>query len=160
MDKYFEIKADCELYKEYFAHKADEPKIINAFDTVREKFGIETSKFYMFKNSFHIVPTKNDIKKFDGVMKKSNYGEFKKNSEPSKMWRELTKDIEHFQKPRLLLQCNLLGHHWKERLFDIENRLYCSIESDGEVSVPDFAIEMNASEIYMIIEDYEESEAQ
>lgn len=155
MDKYFEIKTDCALYKDYFAHEEDEPKIVSAFKAVCEKFGIETKEFYMRKNIFWIVPTANDRKKFSGIMKKSNYGEFKKNSEVSKMWVDLVKDIEHFEKPKLFYYFDLLGHRWKERLFHIGEKLYCSIESDGAVSTPEFATEMKASDFYKVIEDNE-----
>lgn len=156
MNKYFEIKTDCALYKDYFAHEEDKPKIVEAFKKVCEKFGIETSGFYMKKNTFWIVPTEGDREKFSDIMKKTNYGEFKKNSEPNKMWRDLVKDIEYFEKPRLIFYFNLLGYRWKERLFHIGDKLYCSIESDGEVSTPDFAVEMKASEFFKIIEDNEE----
>ena len=91
-------------------------------------------------------------------MKKTNDGEFKKNSEVSKMWIGLVKDIENFDKPRLLFYFNLIGHRWKERLFHIGDKLYCSIESDGEVSTPDFVIEMKASEFYKVIEEEENRE--
>lgn len=155
MDKYFEIKTDCALYKDYFAHEEDEPKIVSAFKAVCEKFGIETKEFYMKKNNFWIVPTANDREKFSGIMKKSNYGEFKKNSEVSKMWVDLVKDIEHFEKPKLFYYFDLLGHRWKERLFHIGERLYCSIESDGEVSTSEFVTEMKASDFYKVIEDNE-----
>lgn len=158
MDKYFEIKPDCVLYKAYFAHKKDEPKIVSAFKEVCEKFGIETKEFYMKKDRFWIVPTANDREKFAGMMKKTNDGEFKKNSEVSKMWIGLVKDIENFDKPRLLFYFNLIGHRWKERLFHIGDKLYCSIESDGEVSTPDFVIEMKASEFYKVIEEEENRE--
>lgn len=47
MDKYFEIKPGSALYKEYFAHEKAGEKIIEAFNKVREKFGIETDKFIM-----------------------------------------------------------------------------------------------------------------
>lgn len=97
MNKYFEIKPDCALYKAYFAHKEDEPKIVSAFKEVCEKFGIETKEFYMKKDRFWIIPNVNDRKKFAGMMKKTNDGEFKKNSEVSKMWIGLVKDIEHFE---------------------------------------------------------------
>lgn len=155
MDKYFKIKTDCTLYKDYFAHKEDEPKIVSAFKAVCEKFGIETKEFYMKKNIFWIVPTANDREKFSGIMKKSNYGEFKKNSEVSKMWVDLVKDIEHFEKPKLFYYFDLLGYRWKERLFHIGEKLYCSIESDGEVLTPEFATEMKASDFYKVIEDNE-----
>lgn len=156
MDKYFEIKPDCALYKEYFAHEKAGEKIVAAFNQVREKFGIETTVFYLKKGRFHIAATDKDMEKFSGMMKKGNVGEFRKNSAPSKMWVELVKDIAHFERPQLLYYFScLLGRRWKERLFHIGDKLYCSIESDGEVSVPEFAVEMKASEFYKIIEDAE-----
>lgn len=158
MDKYLEIKLDCALYKEYFAHEEDKPKIASAFNTVCEKFGIETKEFYIKKDRFWIVPTESDREKFAGTMKKTNDGEFKKNSDVSKMWVDLVKDIEYFEKPKLFYYFDLLGHRWKERLFHIGDKLYCSIESDGEVSTPDFAIEIKASEFYRIIEEEESKE--
>lgn len=156
MDKYFEIKPDCALYKEYFAHEKAGEKIKAAFEQVREKFGIETKVFYLKKDRFHIAATDKDMEKFSGMMKKGNVGEFRKNSAPSKMWVELVKDITHFERPQLLYYFScLLGHRWKERLLHIGDKLYCSIESDGEVLVPEFAVEMKASEFYKVIEDAE-----
>lgn len=92
------------------------------------------------------------------MMKKGNVGEFKKNTAISKMWVELVKDIAHFDKPKLVYYMRMNCYRWKERLFHIGDKLYGSIESDGEVSVPDFAVEMKASEFYKVIEDAEEKE--
>lgn len=155
MDKYFEIKPDCALYKEYFAHEKAGEKIKAAFEQVREKFGIEATTFYLHKDRLRIEATDKDMEKFSGMMKKGNVGEFRKNSTPSKMWVELVKDIAHFERPELMFYFPLIGHRWKERLFHVGDKLYCSIESDGDVSVPEFAVEMKASEFYKIIEDVE-----
>lgn len=160
MDKYFEIKPDCALYKEYFAHERAGEKIKAAFNEVKEKFGIETSTFFLYKDRFRIAATDKDMEKFFSMMKKGNVGEFKKNTAVSKMWVELVKDIVHFEKPRLFYYFPALGHRWKERLFHVGDKLYCSIESDGEVSVPDFAVEMKASEFYKIIEDAESEDSE
>lgn len=146
---------DCALYKEYFAHEKAKEKIKAEFEQVREKFGIETKTFYLKKDRFHIAATDKDMEKFSGMMKKGSVGEFRKNSAPSKMWVDLVKDIAHFERPELMFYFRLIGHRWKERLFHIGDKLYCSIESDGEVSVPEFAVEMKASEFYKIIEDAE-----
>lgn len=155
MDKYFEVKKGCRLYDDYFSHLQNESKIIDAYNKVCEKFGIESESFYMQNKTFRIVPTKADREKFSSSMKKTIDGEFKKNSEPHKMWLGLTKDIEHFQKPKLFFYFDLLGHRWKERLFHIGEKLYCSIESDGDICCPDFVTELKASEFYKIIEESE-----
>ena len=158
MNKYFEIQADSDLYRKYFAYKKDIPKIVAAYKEVCEKFGIEAAEFMPRKSRLYIIPTEADVEKLGKFMKKTCCGEFKRNSEPCKMWVSLVKDIENFEKPKLFYYFDLLGHRWKERLFAVEDKLYCSIESDGEVSTPDFAIEMKASEFYKIIESIEESE--
>ena len=103
-----------------------------------------------------VVPTKKDTKKFESMLKKTSYGEFKKNAEISKEWIAGVEKIGRIQKPRLFYYFDLLGHRWRERLFHIGDKLYCSIESDGEVSVSGFALEMKASEFYKIIEESEE----
>lgn len=158
MDKYFEIKPDCALHKEYFAHEKAGEKIVAAFNQVREKFGIESEVFHLTKDRLWIKATDNDREKFSGMMTKDSFGVFRKNSAPSKMWVELVKGIAHFERPELMFYFPLIGHRWKERLFHIGDKPYCSIESDGEVSTPDFAVEMKASEFYKIIEDVEEKE--
>ena len=153
MTKYFEIQSDCDLYKDYFAHKNATTKIAAAYNAVCEKFGIEAKQFYVSKNRFQINPTDADIEKFGSLMKKTNYGEFKKSSEPCKMWLSLVKDIKNFEKPKLFYYFDLLlENRWKERLFAAEDKLYCSIECDGEINTPDFAIEMKTSEFYKIVE--------
>lgn len=153
MIKYFEIQPDCDLYRDYFAHKTDTAKIAAAYNAVCEKFEIKTKQFYVSKTRFQIDPTDADIEKFGNLMKKTNYGEFKKSSEPCKMWLSLVKDIKHFERPKLFYYFDLLlGNRWKERLFAVGDKLYCSIECDGEINTPDFAIEMKASEFYKIIE--------
>ena len=156
MTKYFEIRPNCNLYRDYFAYRNDTPKIAAAYNAVCEKFGIEAKQFYVSKTRFQIDPTDADIEKFGNLMKKTNYGEFKKSSEPCKMWFSLVKDIKHFEKPKLFYYFDLLlGNRWKEKLFAVEDKLYCSIECDSEIITPDFAIEMKASEFYKIVESIE-----
>ncbi len=91
-------------------------------------------------------------------MKKNSNGEFKKSSKINKMWVSLVKDIEYFEKPKLMFYFRFSGPRWSERLFHDGDKLYCSIESEGEIFVPDFAIEIKASEFFKIIEDQEERE--
>lgn len=160
MDRYFEIKPDSALYKEYFAHENAGEKIKAAFNEVKEKFGIEATVFFLHKDRFRIAATDKDMEKFSSMMKKDSAGEFRKNTVISKMWVDLVKDIAHFERPKMIYYVPLIGHRWKERLFHVGDKLYCSIESDGEVSVPDFAVEMKASEFYKVIEDAESEDSE
>ena len=156
MERYMEIRKDCQLYKDYFEWVGNWDAIKKLFNGIKEKYGIEATGFYPCEEVFRVVPTENDNKKFASILKKTSYGEFKKNTEISKEWVNGVKEIGRIEKPRLIYYFSLLGHRWKERLFHIEDKLYCSIESDGEVSVPKYALEMKASEFYKIIEESEE----
>ena len=155
MDKYFKVNEGCQLHTDYFSWKEDKKKIKEAMQEVCKKFGIEAEQFYMQKNRLHIVPTQNDIKNFSAMMTKNDYGRFKKTSEPSKMWVELVKDIEHFHKPRLFNYIHFHAHGWSENLFDIDGVVYGLLKDVYEVNLPNFVVEIKASEFYKIIEDYE-----
>ena len=157
MEKYMVIHNDCPLYKDYFAWKNDEPKVVELFKKIKELYGIESNEVYISRNFFKIVPTQNDMEKFSSMMKKTSYGEFKKNSEASKYWMNGIKSIENIEKPRLYYYFDLLGNKWSEMIFDVEGKLYCSIKSDGDVITPYFSTEIKASEFYKIIEESEEN---
>ena len=152
MNKYFEVHSDSKLYQDYFAHKKALEEIINVYHRIKKEYGIESDEIYMQKSTLKVIPTEKDLEKFANQMKKSESGCFKKTSEVGRAWIESVKSIENFQEPKLLFYFPLLGHHWKEQVFDIEERLYVAIESDGMISVPEFVTEIPASEFYKILE--------
>lgn len=155
MNKYFEVKPDTALYEDYFAYLGNRKKVMDAFDRVCEEFGIESKSFYLTNRTFRIVPTDADWEKFSGMMKKANDGEFKKTSAPYKLWMSLVKDITPFNRPQLFYYMKDLIGRWRERLFDVDGKLYGSIESEREeeIETPEWAEEMKASEFYKILEE-------
>lgn len=157
MEKFMEIHKGCSLYEDYFKWLVDREKMFDIFDEIKNKYGFEADSFYPSKYDFTIKPTDNDLEKFKGMFKKTEYGCFKKNTDISKEWRMAVSGLEHMERPRLIYYFRLLGHRWRERLFHIEEKLYCSIESNGDVETPEFATEMKASEFYKIIEECEEN---
>jgi hypothetical protein len=72
------------------------------------------------------------------------------------MWIELVKDIQHFNKPRLYNYIHFRANGWSENLFDIDGVVYELLKDVDEVNLPNFVVEIKASEFYKIIEDYEE----
>lgn len=152
---YFEVKKTSKLYEDYFSYIKNVLVISDCFKSLCEEFGIETTEFYMTNTELKIVPTQNDFEKFKSQMKKTSYGTFKKSSLMSKKWLEITKDIKPFKKPQMFYYLNIYGS-WKERLFHIGEKLYCSIETNHLVEVPEWGIEMKASELYRVIEESED----
>ena len=157
MEKYFEVKQGSKLYNDSFTYIEDYKKAVAAFKQTCEEFGIETTGFYPCKEYLHIDPTRQDVKKFSDDLLKNSYGVFKKNSPQSKRWRELTKDIQFFYKPQLMNYMSFDAGRWSERLFNVNEKLYASINTDrnAEIILPDFAVEMKASDFYKIIEEQE-----
>ena len=155
MEKYFIVNKDSELYSDYFGWLEDKEKVANAFKTVCEEFGIQTTRFYLVKERLQIAPTGNDYHKFKNMMIQSDYGAFKKNCPVSKRWHELVKDIEHFKKPQFFYYFQLLGYSWRERLFNVNEVFYGSINSDGEIGLPDFVTEIKGSEFHKVMEEME-----
>ena len=56
MEKYFIVDKESKLYSDYFGWLEDRDKVSEAYKTVCEEFGIETTQFYLVKERFHIVP--------------------------------------------------------------------------------------------------------
>lgn len=163
MNTYMKVKPGSKLYTDYFQWlNEDRNKVRDAFRNIKEKFGIETNEFSPEQSGFYIAPTSADMEKFSGMLKKSSYGEFKKNSEPHKEWVEAVKDIQHMRRPGLFAYFSsyLFGRRWKERMFNDGDVLYCcieNIEGQGRVKeIPDFCEEIKASEFYQVLEKLED----
>jgi len=157
MEKYFEIQKDSPFYQTYFSWIEDRKRINRAFGIIREDFGIETKEYYPRKDTLQIVPTQQDKLNFKDQLMKSDYGAFKKNSEVSKAWRDRMTDVNLIHKPMVGYHVSVYGR-WSEQLFHIDDTLYGKIETNSEISLPDFCIPMKASEYYRIMEEAEERE--
>lgn len=157
MEKFMEIHKGCTLYEDYFKWLEDREKLLDIFDEIKKKYGFEADSFYPSKYDFRVKPTRNDLEKFKEMFKKTDYGCFKKNTDISKEWRTAVSRLEHIERPRMFNYFRLLGYRWKEKILHVEEKLYISIESDGDIEVPEFATEMKASEFYRIIEAQEDT---
>lgn len=152
MNVYFEVAQDSCLYRDYFRWFQDRKKVFEAFEQIREKFGIETTVAYLRSDRLRIEPTGKDREKFGPFFLKGPIiGEFRKNSPMSKEWREAVKGLE-LTEPQLFGYFRRLEHHWRELLFHDGERLYGKVESDGEVECPDYCRQIKASEYYAVLE--------
>ena len=163
-ERYFEIKPGTELYKEYFEHKNAIPKILKAWQQIRERFEIQTNDFYLTKNCLWIItPTETDCKKFASMFRKGQEGKFKLNTKPCKAWISLVKEIDYFYQVdlRKYFAFNYEAccrFHLSHQLFDVDNHLYCYLGGDGCLLEPDsdMVIEMKSSEFHRIREEENE----
>lgn len=95
MEMYFRLDNKLGLakhIKRYFESRNGSKTIFNEF---REKEEIETTQYYFNERDLMIVPTENDLQKFDSSLKMSECNglrTFKKNSKIFKRWNEFVKE--------------------------------------------------------------------
>ena len=158
MEKFFTIKKDSVFYEAYVQYEKDVKANAEAFKKFSEEHGIEAT-LYVPSNSFvMIIPTKNDLKKFEGMFITKEFGDglrkFKKNCKITKDWVEVAKTIPKPKKPDYFSYGMRFNGRFSSRCFMIGDVLYGSAESKT-VELLDFMEEIKASEFYKAIEDSE-----
>ncbi|BCK01637.1 hypothetical protein [Anaerocolumna chitinilytica] len=157
MEKFFTIKKESELYKDYFQYLDDYKRNAEIFNEFADKHNIEASRFIPYKKYLLIVPTERDKDKFreDFTQEYGDGGlrQFKVRSEVGKAWTATMSDIRPAHKPTYFGLVHVYGH-FTERLFNIGDVLYGSISANGSFELHSCMEEIKASEFYKIIEDY------
>lgn len=152
---YMTVSPDSALYRDYFEWVKDHEEILAVFGRMKEKYGIETSRFYPYKDRFAIIPTIADKEKFKLFFLKDGES-FRKSCEMSKVWVNEVKRVKFTRKPAPAFYWNEYVGSSTSRLFDIEGILYCSIKTEYEFrECPEWAETIKASEFYKVIEGLE-----
>ena len=144
------VNSDSRFYKDYFAWRHDCEQMIQIAKEFFANYGIESNEFAINKCRLTIEPTESDKKLFGGQLRKDGRS-FNLGSEINKAWQLAMKDFSHTEKPRMAWHMHFVGR-FRERLFHIDDVLYCRVETDGEGIVPDFCTEIKGSDFYAAIE--------
>nr|DAT54043.1 MAG TPA: hypothetical protein [Caudoviricetes sp.] len=162
MEKFYEVTDESKIKEEYLLYKENSEKIREVYKKFKKRHGIEASSYYPTTSNLYIIPTENDIKNFGNQLTKKDEGEglrrFRANSRINKAWvRILEKlSLEVLHKPLLGFYFNIVGRH-RTRIFSVDDKVYCSLQSEHEFKTPKGLEEIKASEFFKIIEDYNES---
>ncbi len=164
MEKFYIVQANSRLFRDYWTWQNS----INSNCTIVRQFceehGIESTQFSLGCLQLGIVPTKQDKEKFGkqlAVCRDGQYGIrfFKKNSTIGKAWAAIAKEkIHHSNKPMPGFY-NKTNCALSTRLFDYNNKLYCSITGETVDMPDDIFTEIKGSEFYRVLEKTEEEEA-
>lgn len=164
MEKYYTVTEECQLHKEWFDFKENTSQIRELFKKFTESVGIESSEYYVTDEEIYIIPTKKDEETFGSVLcAPINDGlrKFRTTSKVGKAWVKALKDVDLkvFHKPMVILYFRSFGGgRYRSRIFDHNDKLYCSISpADGEA--PKGFVEMKASEFFKIIEESDRESA-
>ena len=158
MEKYFTVTEESSLHKDWFAYKENREKVNELYKQFAEQVGIDSREYHLTDKVLYIVPTEKDTVNFspflcnpinDGLCK------FKASSKIAKGWVKALKDAELkvIRRPMVILYLKSMGGgRFRNRLFDHNGVLYCSIDPAGE-GAPEGFNEIKASEFYKIIEE-------
>ena len=161
MEKYFEVKQNCDFYKQYFNYRDMSDKVNELFKQFAKDNGIETKEYYQNTERLAIVPTQGDRVKFKGMFVANSDTDFKKTAPICKSWVSLCKEhgLKSPRKPSLAwdTSCNLGSYSISSRLFHIGEKVYGSINNkcNADIELTDDFIETKASEFWKIVEDAE-----
>jgi len=159
MEKYFIVTEQSKLYGEYMRYIQNKKDVNDHVKEFTAKNEIKTTEYYANSGYLYIVPTENDLEKFEKVLTKPvNDGlrSFKKNSKINKQWVKSLdeKDLKVINKPVVLFYFTRGYGKTRSRLFNVDKVLYCSFEVDTtELDCPEGMVEIKASEFYKILEE-------
>lgn len=163
MEKYWVIDESTQLYKDYTEQKKNETQVHKIFTAFMGKWGIETDGYIPHTNCLSIVVTKSSREKLDEQFciktECPNVFTFKMTSPVGRDWINTlkTENIRVLRKPFVPFYLNgaSSGHY---RLFDINDKVYCSYSCNNDFTAPEGFVEIKASEFFKIVEDSEISE--
>ena len=158
MEKFFIVTDECkykEDYKNYKKNTEDINEIIKEFLKENE---IETSKYSLTDDQLYIVPTNNDLEKFDKDLNKSiQYGlrGFKKNGKINKsFFKKLeSKGLSVINRPSLWMCIRGSYGSMSTTTSLINDVMYLKLSTDYDVEISKKGlIEIKASEYYLAVE--------
>lgn len=136
MIKFFKVKKDNIIYKKYYNWLLSLPKLKENWEKFSKLTGIESTQF-VAKFDLYIIPTENDLIKFEKYFCKDIYNQglrkFKRNSPIQKDWERFAiSNNMLIEKPNFVM--DFIGKCFigksSSQLFDCDGELYASIEAD------------------------------
>jgi len=161
MEKFFIVTEQSSLHKDYFDWKENIEQVRILVNKFFKTNGIETTQYGFYGDNLCIVPTENDLKKFNNVLGKDTGDQlrpFKGNSKINKLWVKTLNEnsVERKRKPYVPMYFPFHGGgKMSSRLFDVDDVVYCFYKNNRDFDTPENMIEIKASEFYKIIEDHD-----
>ena len=159
MEKFFSVKEESDLYKDYFKWIDEYENMKKIYSSFADKYGIEATQFIPRKNSISILPSERDkdkfIDAFTGTIEELGFRQIRVHSNIGKEWKRLVSDIAVPRKPILAMYISNIWGKYSARMFHVKDKLYGSLATGNIVTLPEWAIEMNGSEFYKILESNE-----
>lgn len=159
MEKFFRLTKDGSQYLECERWTQEQKDLMEIFSGISKQFGIETTRFSPISTALIIVPTAEDVAKFQSQLTKEwheGYARsFKKNSAVGKAWKEKISAFGTFHgKPFVPFWFNGCYGRLQTRLFKQDGVWYGSIScaGDDDNEYPEGIEKMLGSEFYQIIE--------
>lgn len=157
MKKFVIVKEECKYKEEYIKYKENQIEVNKYVNTFFSENGIQTKEYYIGGNQLYIVPTEEDLEKFNGMLNNSiDYGlrGFKKRGKINKKFLDGLKEnnIELIDRPMLWMYINFSGKI-SISTFIKDGVMYAEINTESNLKLNEkYFKEIKGSEYYAIIE--------
>lgn len=159
MEKFYIVKEGSRLHSDYWEWRksvSENNKIVIDFF---QQHGIEATKYWISSNQIGIIPTENDLNKFESQFTKYALEDglclFRRNSVIGKAWIKQAVDIKVLHKPSPSWYNSVIVGRSSSRLFDHNGILYCSYHAEKVEMPEDMFEEIKGSDFYKIMEEIE-----
>lgn len=160
MKRCYIVTKESKLYKNYDKWINSENEINELFKEFTKTQGIKATIYAYWHDKLYIVPTKEDLEKFENVLCSpiisNGLRSFKKNSKITKLWDKAIeeKNIKLVSKPNVVNYFNTSSYRMNTQLFKYNNILYCSFAIEENFKeVPEGFIEIKESEFCKVVEE-------
>lgn len=137
MKKYYIVTKESKVYEQYWKYNFALEQIQKAFVEFTEEHNINSKEFHALADRLYIVPVQEDIERFGQDFVKNNVGMFKKKTHLSNEWIKKCREekIKTPNKPFIPFIFNCADKClWQ--LFDIDDVIYCTFESQSKFIAP------------------------
>lgn len=159
IEKFFIVDDNSQLAKDYWNWKKNLHDVNEHVKLFMEENQISATQYHADNNILYIIPTKEDIERYDKILGKdigNGLRPFKKNSTIHKLWIKSLKDnnLTVLHKPHTVWYFKeFAGGRFSTRLFDVDGVIYTSFSWEGnKLDCPEGFTEIKASEFWKGIE--------
>lgn len=155
MEKFYIVTEESNLRKEYLDYKKNFFEIQEHVKLFFKENNIESTSYIANNDRLSIVPTDNDniifLKSFTKIDYSDDTKMFRKNSKINKLWVKSLEDkqLKVLYRPDIWFYFCSYGRS-RNRLFEIDEVVYCSYESTNEFETPKGFKEIKASEFFKL----------
>jgi len=156
MEHYYIVTSKSDLHRQYWNRQTFEDNMRRVYNIFARQYRIESTDFIPDVNNLIIKPTINDRKRFADQFKINEPMKFSMRKKVGSAWSLLLHQNhldENVPEPDVIKEFGLEYGRCKYRIFNIGNRVFCTMDCERDIEPPDGFQEISSTEFFGIMKD-------